>query len=134
MDLHAHKRTLGIVHIIYGSILAIAYLFIGIILSSFAPFIIEMIQEEEGLEGAALFEMVAGIVKVVFGFIFLFSALPSVIGGIGLLQKKNWGLIITLIAGCISIFSFPFGTAVGVYTLYVYIEDNKNKKSDQKEG
>lgn len=133
MDIQAHKKTLGILHIIYGSMTAVVFLFAGVIISTFAPFIMDAIIEEEGKEGAIIFEMVAGIIRVVIILAFIFSALPSIIGGIGLLQKKSWGLVITLVAGCISIFSFPFGTALGAYTLFVFIENNK-KSNDQDQG
>ncbi len=134
MDIQSHKRTLGIVHIVYGALTALIFVFIGVIISTFLPLIMEAIVEEEGPEGAMIFEMVAGIIKTVFTFIFLLSALPSIIGGIGLLQGKNWGLMVALIAGCISIFSFPFGTALGVYSLYVFIENNKQRKNDENQG
>jgi len=130
MDIQSHKRTLGIIHIVYGSMIALLYVFVGVIISAFVPFITEAILEEEAREGAAIFEIVANVVRAVIMLTFFFSALPSIIGGIGLLQKKSWGLIVSLIAGCISIFSIPFGTALGIYTLYVFIEDNKRKRAD----
>ena len=133
MDIQAHKRTLGIVHIIYGSMISLAFIFIGVIISTFLPFIVEAIAEEEGKQGAAIFEMVANIIRTIVMLIFVFSALPSIIGGIAILQKKNWGMVLALVAGCLSIFSFPFGTALGVYTFYVFIEHNK-KRDDQDQG
>ncbi len=133
MDLQAHKRIVGIVHIIYGTVTAIIFLLIGAFFDAFYPFIIEAIREDSGNEAATVFEAVRNLIKSVFYILLIFCALPSIIGGIGVLQKKNWGMIITLIAGCISIFSFPFGTAIGGYTIYVFIEDNKSK-NDKTEG
>lgn len=131
MNIQSHKRILGILHIVYGSLTALLFVFIGVIISSFLPFIIEAIVEDEGPETAMIFEMVASVIRMVVTFIFILSAVPSLIGGIGLVQGKNWGLTLCFIAGCISIFSFPFGTALGVYSLYVFIEDNKQRKNDQ---
>lgn len=131
MEIQSHKRTLGILHIIYGAISTLLLVFIGVLINTFLPFLIELIQEEEGSKEAMIFEMIAGVTRTVITFVFLLSAIPSIIGGIGLLQKKSWGLIVALIAGCISIFSFPFGTALGAYSLYTFIEDNKQKKHDQ---
>lgn len=133
MDINAHKRTLGIVHIIYGCLGALVFVFAGFIISAFAPFISELIMEEEGMEGAMVFEIVANIIRTVIILAFIFASLPSILGGIGLLQNKSWGMVITLVAGCVSIFSFPAGTALGVYTLYVFIENNK-KKNDENQG
>ena len=134
MDLTSNKRTLGIVHIVYGSFNALMFLFIGVIITTFMPFISEIIVEEEGPEAAMVLEMVSNLIRVVFTIVFVLSAIPSIIGGIGLLQKKRWGLIVALIAGCVAIFSFPFGTALGVYSLIVFMEDNKQRKNDQNQG
>ena len=131
MDISSKKRTLGILHVVYGSFNALIFIFLGVLISAFAPFIVEIIVEEEGAEGAVIFEMVANILRVVFTFVFILSALPSIIGGIGVLQGKSWGLTVALIAGCVSIFSFPFGTALGIYSIYVYIENNKQNKHDE---
>lgn len=133
MDIQSHKRTLGIIHIVYGSMIAVLFLFVGAIISTFAPFIAEAIMENEGREAAVILELAAGIIRIVIILAFIFTALPSIIGGIGILQHKSWGLIIALISGCISIFSFPFGTALGVYTFYVFIENNKIK-NDKDQG
>lgn len=133
MDIQSHKRTLGIIHIVYGSLIAITFIFIGSLVSIFYPFISEEIAKDAGKDADEILFMVSSIIRVVFILLLIFSALPSIIGGIGLLQKKSWGVVIALIAGCVSIFSFPFGTAVGIYSIYVFIENNK-QKNDQDQG
>src|ERR1044072_5830029 len=50
-------------------------------------------------------------------FLFLVSA-PGVIGGIGLLQRRSWARILVLILGCLNLLNLPFGTALGIYTLW----------------
>ncbi|MEQ8904272.1 hypothetical protein [Ekhidna sp.] len=133
MDIQSHKRTLGIIHIVYGSLIAIIFIFIGSFVSILFPFIADEIAKDVGNDADEILFMVSSIVRTIFILLLIFSALPSIIAGIGLLQKKNWGIVIALIAGCISIFSFPFGTAVGVYSIYVFVENNK-QKNDQDQG
>ncbi|GAB4237692.1 MAG: hypothetical protein Tsb0034_12960 [Ekhidna sp.] len=133
MDLQAHKKTLGIVHLVYGIIVFLLFAFVGVLASTFAPFIAEAIAEEDGKQGAVVFEMIANVVRLVLTLALIFSALPSIIAGIGLLQRKNWGIIMALIAGCICILSFPFGTALGAYSIFVFIENNK-AKNDKDQG
>jgi len=41
--------------------------------------------------------------------------------GIGLMQKAHWGRIVALVAGCLALLSFPFGTAIGIWTLVVLL-------------
>jgi O-antigen/teichoic acid export membrane protein len=43
----------------------------------------------------------------------------GIIGGIGLFAKKNWARILVLILSAIDLISFPIGTAVGVYSIWV---------------
>lgn len=133
MDIQAHKRTLGIIHIVYGSLIAVAFIFIGSLVSILFPFISEEIAKDVGNDADEVIFIVSSIIRTVFILLLIFSALPSIIGGIGLLQKKSWGVVMALIAGCVSIFSFPFGTAVGVYSIYVYMENNKHKNDQNKE-
>ncbi|MEQ9466434.1 MAG: hypothetical protein RLN88_03430 [Ekhidna sp.] len=133
MDIQSHKRTLGIIHIVYGSLIAIAFIFIGSFVSLIFPFIADEIAKDVGNDADEILLMVTSIIRIVFILLLIFSALPSIIAGIGLLQNKSWGVVIALIAGCISIFSFPFGTAVGVYSIYVFVENNKHK-NEQDQG
>ncbi|WP_436515874.1 hypothetical protein [Ekhidna sp. To15] len=130
MDIQSHKRTLGIIHLVYGSLIAVAFVFIGSFITMLFPFIAEEIANDVGNDADDILLFVESVIRTVFILLLIFSALPSIIAGIGLLQKRNWGIVIALIAGCVSIFSFPFGTAVGVYSIYVFVENNK-RKNDQ---
>ena len=63
-----------------------------------------------------------------WSIIFVF-AIPRIIAGIGLLNKAPWAMMMALIFGCLGVFSFPLGTALCGYTIWVYIEDNKAKRA-----
>ena len=43
--------------------------------------------------------------------------------GIGLLNKKSWARILSLIVCILSLFSIPFGTCLGIYGIYVLMKD-----------
>ncbi len=128
MDLYSHKKTLSIIHICYGALYTVLFLLIIGVFTAFFPFIETAIIEEEGRDAAWVLPLVETVVKTILFFLFLFAALPSIIGGIATLQGKKWGMVFLMIAGCLSIFSFPIGTAIGAYTIYVFIEDNKQKE------
>ena len=60
-----------------------------------------------------------------FAFMWLFFAafygamtVPSLIAGYGLLKKKRWAKVASIIAGVLAAMSFPLGTAVCVYTFW----------------
>ncbi|MGH8004365.1 MAG: hypothetical protein ACRECJ_06550 [Limisphaerales bacterium] len=54
---------------------------------------------------------------VTFGM-FVISA-PGIAGGIGLLKRKYWAKILVLVLGFINLLHFPFGTALGIYTIWL---------------
>lgn len=45
----------------------------------------------------------------------------GVAAGWGLWQKEPWARIVVLILGVIALIHFPFGTALGIYTLWVLL-------------
>jgi len=55
------------------------------------------------------------------------SAIPSIIVGFGLLLRKRWAGILTLIVGIINLPAFPFGTITGVYALWVFLQDETHE-------
>lgn len=59
-----------------------------------------------------------------WGFIFLaVFSIPEIIGGIGLLRRKEWGRILVLIVSFFNLISFPLGTALGVYSFIILLKE-----------
>jgi hypothetical protein len=50
-----------------------------------------------------------------------FLALLGLIAAWGLLQRESWGRVLALIVGVVALLSLPFGTALGIYTLWVLL-------------
>jgi hypothetical protein len=63
------------------------------------------------------FPLLGGVMLVVIAIIAIFS----LIVGIALLTRRPWGRVLALIAGFLSLVSIPFGTALGVYTLWTLL-------------
>lgn len=53
-------------------------------------------------------------------FIFLRAAL-AVAAGYGLMERSPWGRIVAIVAAVLSLLRFPFGTALGVWTLVMLL-------------
>lgn len=43
----------------------------------------------------------------------------GILAGWALLARQPWGRILAIVIGCLRLISFPFGTALGIYTLWV---------------
>jgi hypothetical protein len=53
-------------------------------------------------------------------FIFLRAGLAAVAGW-GLLEHTQWGRIVAIVAAILSMLKFPFGTAMGIWTLVILL-------------
>ena len=60
--------------------------------------------------------MLAGLVML---FVIFVTAIPGMIAGWGLLQGKEWARVLTLIIALLNLMSFPFGTILGAYAIWV---------------
>jgi predicted nucleic acid-binding Zn ribbon protein len=49
------------------------------------------------------------------------KALAGVLVGWGLLHREPWARIVTIILAFLALFNVPFGTALGIYTLWVLL-------------
>jgi hypothetical protein len=70
--------------------------------------------------GPAPPEFVSTILSVVGLFLFI-GAVAGFAAGWGLLQRTFWGRMLGLIFGAINLLDIPFGTALGIYTLWVLL-------------
>ncbi|MEY4931319.1 MAG: hypothetical protein RI909_2043 [Bacteroidota bacterium] len=119
--METHKRILAILYIISGALQIIGLLFVSLFMS----FVIPFIMEEAGPDAEWVFVWLVPFIRIIAVVVILFFSVPSIIGGVGLLNNKSWALTLLLVLGCFKLFSFPIGTAIGIYTIYVYSENNK---------
>jgi hypothetical protein len=57
----------------------------------------------------------------VLGWIILTKGILGVVGGVGLLARESWARALTLAVAFISLIDFPFGTAIGAYSIWVLL-------------
>ena len=119
--METHKRILAILHIVSGVFLSITMLFLSVVLTALLPFIFD--QSETDVP--RILEIIMPLVSIISTGIIILFAIPAIVGGIALLNNKSWALTLLLVLGCFQLFSFPFGTALGVYSIWVYAEDKK---------
>jgi hypothetical protein len=64
---------------------------------------------------------IIGPASFLIGVIFLLIATPSIASGIGLLNYRNWGRVLTLIMSFLRILEVPLGTATAIYAFWVLL-------------
>ncbi|MBU1095090.1 MAG: hypothetical protein KKB34_01305 [Bacteroidetes bacterium] len=97
--------TLSIIGIIIGMVLFVLLSGIGI-----------FIGEDEA-------SFILPIIGIIIGGFLILSSIVSIIGAIGLLKKKAWSRILLLVVSVLDLLNIPIGTAVGVYTIWVLMQD-----------
>lgn len=120
-----HKKVLGIIYVVTASLTILMMLTLNMFIGTLFEFIIDKANEEDA---AAVLDMVSKLITIITWTITLFISIPSIIAGIGLLNKQRWALTLALILGCLKLLSFPIGTAIGVYSIWVYMENSKLEK------
>ncbi len=68
--------------------------------------------------GATILSMIADIIAIVF----IIVSFPGLLAGFGLYKRKEWARVLTLVLSIIEIFNFPFGTAIGIYSIWALIQ------------
>ena len=119
--LDGHKKVLGILYVISAMLTILGMIMLNAILSLVFSFAFNEADADE----QRVMEFVSAIVQYVPIFVILFFSIPTLIAGIGLLTRQTWAMIFALIMGCLKLFNFPVGTAIGIYAIWIYAEDQK---------
>ena len=69
------------------------------------------------------------LLSVIAIVVFAKSAVGFVAGW-GLLQREPWARVLAVVLAFISLFNVPFGTAVGVYTMWVLLPGRSQQEYD----
>ncbi len=125
--LDGHKKVLGILYIISSVLTIFGMLILNAILSLVFSFAFDEMDGEE----QRIAELVMAIAQYLPAVVIFVFSLPTLIAGIGLLTRQGWAVILSLIIGCLKLFSFPIGTAIGIYAIWIYSEDQKLSRAPQ---
>lgn len=107
-----HITLLGVLHITRGALILLIGMAIFAVLSG-----VGVLSDDETAMG------VLGLIGMIVLFIMFALAVPSVIAGVGVLMRREWGRITALVVGILSLVDIPFGTAIGVYSIWVLMND-----------
>ena len=66
---------------------------------------------------------VLGITGAVLGALLVVLAIPGILAGYGLLRRRGWGRILAMVIGFLGLANFPIGTAIGIYTFWVLLQE-----------
>jgi len=116
-DLHMHVQILGWLRVIGAALMAVIGVMLLIFLAGIGVF-------SSAAAGDAAPFWVLTLVALFVGGLMVVLALPSLLAGIGLLRRKEWGRILALIVAVFDLFNFPLGTLLAAYTFYVLLQNS----------
>jgi hypothetical protein len=109
-----HLQLLGILWLAISAFNTVG----GVVLYVIANTLFAHLHEMGAPEAPAAF--LRPLLSVIAIFV-LAKAACGFFAGWGLMKREPWARVIALVLGFISLFNVPFGTAVGVYTLWVLL-------------
>jgi hypothetical protein len=112
-----HYRLLGILYIVYG--------IINVFIITFGFYMLDAIFAIAEVEQEAIEIMRAVGWPIAIAIVIM--AILSVLAGVIINVRKQGTKIFMLILGCLFLFNFPIGTALGVYTIVTYISEQNVK-------
>jgi hypothetical protein len=117
-----HRQLLGILWIAYSTVILFVGIGISIFFHHFIPAMLryQPPQQHQGPPPEVVFGMLHPIINIVVLLVFV-KAVLGIVAGIGVLARAGWGRVLAMVVACVSLLSFPIGTAVGVYTLWVLL-------------
>jgi hypothetical protein len=118
-----HVKILGILNIVMGGLTALAGFVILLATNSIAKLIVMGLQDSGDADGARMAAPVVGLIGLLVGVFLVALALPAILGGLGLLNYKSWSRILMIVISGLSLLHFPLGTALGVYGLWVLLNE-----------
>ena len=111
-----HIKILGVLNIVWGAFGALGGLVIMLIFGgAFGVLNTVAFHHPEAGIVTPILAIIGGAISI---FLLLLSV-PSIIAGIGLLYFKPWARILAIIVSALHLMNIPFGTALGIYGLWV---------------
>ena len=109
-----------------GGLTALAAIVILLIFGAGAGAIAAGLHGADAETGAFAAPIAALIGLSIAGFLLLLSA-PAIIGGWGLIKYKRWSRVLMIVISALHLLSFPLGTALGIYGLWVLLNDQSRQ-------
>jgi len=115
-----HVDLLGILHIIWGAL----SLLIGLSMLALTVAAISIVASEPPEAGSTLAERFVAASFMSMAIVSLTCGAAHLWEGFGLRRPRDWARTFGLVLAVLNLLLIPFGTALGVYTLWVLLHDD----------
>ena len=112
-----HVKVLAVLHIVFGILGILLAMGMLIFFGGLAGFIGAVHDSDDAFVGMG----VLGAIGMVVFIVVLALSLPGLIAGIGMLKFRPWARILGIVISALDLIHVPFGTALGIYGLWVLL-------------
>lgn len=112
-----HVKILGVLHIIFGALGVLGAIMVFFVFGGVSVFLSASDRPAETLTALPILGGIGAFVVILL----LCISIPGLVIGIGLLQFRPWGRIWGIILSALDLLNMPFGTALGIYGLWVLL-------------
>ena len=111
-----HTQLLGILWLAVSAMTTLGGLVVLVVGTTFFPHIREIPNVPPGMPVTFM-----SAICTTIGILILAKAACGFIAGRGLMQHEPWARTVALVLAFLSLFNIPFGTALGIYTMWVLL-------------
>ena len=111
-----HVRLLGILWLALSALNAVGAVVLFVLANTLFAHLHELPNVPSDMPGGFLHALFNAL-----GAIVLVKAAAGFIAGWGLLQREPWARMLTIVLAFLALFNIPFGTALGIYSLWVLL-------------
>jgi len=109
-----HVKIIGILHVVLGGMGVLAAVAFLALFNGIASIVGTQAQASDA---AVAVPVLGGIGGILFVVCLVFS-LPSLVGGIALLNMTSWSRVFMLVVSVLYLIHIPIGTALGIYGIW----------------
>jgi hypothetical protein len=122
-----HVKVLGVLYLAASALSLLGAMFLMLVFGGTAGLVGFTAEPSD----AAIALPVLGIAGTALVGLLLILALPGFLTGWGLLNFKPWSRILGIVLSALNLINFPFGTALGIYGLWVLLNHDTTRLFEQ---
>lgn len=124
--IETHRTVLGVLWIVWGALGLVPAMF----LLGFRHFALPWMGAGIPPHMMHFWPALAGFMGAI-GVVMLIVAVAHLAAGIGILQRQSWARLLALILAFLALIHIPFGTLLGIYTIWVLISADAGRAWEQ---
>jgi len=123
----SHVKIMGVLWVVYSIFGILAGLWTLAISHFVMPIITNAVSQQGDVSiPASLPSFLQAIYIFAFGYS-LATGVMGIVAAWGLLARTSWGRTAAIVIAIISVLSFPFGTALGIYTMVILMSSGADQ-------